>query len=250
MAHTTVPLATGDGTCNTALFESGGSGAKPAVVFFTDGGGPRPSQFSMAERLASHGYLVVMPDLFHRVGPYDPRILWAMVMDPKRKQEWRDKFYASATNQHNFQTDVTAVLQYLTRRGDVLDRVGTTGYCMGGNLSLRAAGRFPDRVAAAASFHGGGLAGDSPDSPHLLAPQMKARVYVASAVEDGSFPEAMKQRLEDALTAAKVEHVIETYAGARHGFCVSDSPAYDPAASERHWTALLGLLRRTLKGQA
>jgi len=118
--------------------------------------------------------------------------------------------------------------------------IGITGYCMGGLMSLTAAGTYPDRVAAAASYHGGRLATDAPDSPHRLAPKMKARIYVAGAIEDQSFPDDMKARLEQALTDAGVDHKIETYP-AKHGWVLRDTPVYDAAAAERHWNTLLAL---------
>jgi carboxymethylenebutenolidase len=122
-------------------------------------------------------------------------------------------------------------------------KVGTTGYCLGGGLSLAAAGNFPDRVAAAASFHGGRLATDAPDSPHLLAPKMKAKVYVAGATDDPSFPEDMKSRLIDALARAGVDHTVETWP-ARHGWVPSDTPVHDPAQAERHFRTLFDLFQR------
>ena len=120
-----------------------------------------------------------------------------------------------------------------------------TGYCLGGRLSFAAAGHFPDRVAAAASYHPSCLATEAPDSPHRLAPAMQARVYVAGAIEDAGFDDAQKQRLEDALTAAGVDHRIETY-DARHGWVPSDTPAHDPAAAERHWRTLFDLFGGTI----
>ncbi len=120
--------------------------------------------------------------------------------------------------------------------------IGVTGYCMGGLMALTAAGTFPERIVAAASFHGGRLATDAPDSPHLLAPEIKARVYVAGAIEDASFPDEMKQRLELALTDAGVEHVVETYP-AKHGWVFNDTPVYDAAACERHWARAIGAFR-------
>jgi carboxymethylenebutenolidase len=117
---------------------------------------------------------------------------------------------------------------------------------MGGRLSIATAGHFPDRVAAAASYHGGQLATDAPDSPHRLAPVMQARVYVAGAIEDRGFDDAQKQRLEEALTAAHVDHRVETY-NARHGWVPSDTPAHDPAAAERHWQTLFDLFAGTLR---
>jgi carboxymethylenebutenolidase len=116
--------------------------------------------------------------------------------------------------------------------------IGTTGYCMGGRLSLLAAASLGDRIAAAASFHGGNLANaDDPESPSHKAGDIEAAVYVAAAIEDQSFPEDQKELLEKALTGAGVTHTIETYP-AHHGFAVPDNPSYDEPAAERHWSAL------------
>jgi carboxymethylenebutenolidase len=117
---------------------------------------------------------------------------------------------------------------------------------MGGFMSLTAAGTYPDRIAAAASFHGARLASENPESPHLLAPKMKAKVYVAGAIEDPSFDDTQKARLEEALTKAGVDHTIETYP-AKHGWVFRDVPVYDAAASERHWKSLLAFYERTLE---
>jgi carboxymethylenebutenolidase len=117
---------------------------------------------------------------------------------------------------------------------------------MGGLISLTAAGTYPDRVVATASYHGGRLATDAPDSPHLLASKVRSRVYVAGAVEDPSFPDEMKARLEDALTKAGVDHKIETYQ-AKHGWVFRDTPVYDADAAERHWKTLDELFAVTLK---
>ena len=117
---------------------------------------------------------------------------------------------------------------------------------MGGFFSLSAAGTYPDRIAAAASYHGGRLASDDADSPHRLAPQMKARIYVAGAIEDESFPDEMKARLEEALTKARVDHKVETYP-AKHGWVFRDVAVFDAAASEQHWKTMIELFDATLK---
>jgi carboxymethylenebutenolidase len=124
--------------------------------------------------------------------------------------------------------------------------IGTTGYCMGGRLSLIAAGSLGGGIAASASFHGGNIAkADDPDSPHHKAADIKATVYVAGAIEDQSFPEEQKDLLEKSLTEAGVAHTIETYP-AHHGFAVPDNPSYDEAAAERHWQALENLFGSVL----
>ncbi|MEU3957879.1 dienelactone hydrolase family protein, partial [Streptomyces achromogenes] len=122
--------------------------------------------------------------------------------------------------------------------------VALTGYCMGSRLALWTAGAHPDRVAAVAGFHGGGLATDDPDSPHLEAPRITAEVYFGHADEDGSLPPAQIARFEEALTAAGVRHTCEVYTGAHHGYTQADTPAYHREADERHWAALLDLLKR------
>ena len=140
-------------------------------------------------------------------------------------------------------SDAQAFVDFLSSRPDVNgDRFGVTGYCMGGNVALTAAGACPGRFAAVASFHGGNLATGQPDSPHLFVKNITGRVYVAAAVEDSSFPDEQKDRLEWALTEGRVDHLIDTYQGARHGFAVPDLPTFDAAAAERHWTETFKLL--------
>jgi carboxymethylenebutenolidase len=128
----------------------------------------------------------------------------------------------------------------------VTGKVGTTGYCMGGNISLRIATIFGDRIAATASFHGGGLVTPAPDSPHLRAAAVKSRVYVAGAIEDESFTDEARRTLEAAFTGAGVEHTIEVYPG-RHGFAVTDNPTHDAACEARHFAALGALYAATLR---
>lgn len=251
MSRTTVTIETRDGRPEASIFRpDAGGGPWPAILFFMDGLGIRPALLEMGERMASHGYFVLLPDLFYRAGPYTSPEPRKLLGDPEARQAWFSKYLAVAS-QDNVREDTRAFLDFLAAQPDVVQpKVGTTGYCMGGALSLATAGNFPDRVAAAASYHGGRLATDAPDSPHLLAPRMKARVYVAGAVEDPSFPDEMKQRLEDALTQAGVDHKIETYEGARHGWVPADLPVHDPAAAERHWETLFALFDATLKGRA
>jgi carboxymethylenebutenolidase len=147
-------------------------------------------------------------------------------------------------------SDTVAFLDHLAAQAAVLrGPIGTTGYCMGGAMSLSAAGTYPERIVASASYHGGRLATDAPDSPHRLAAKIKARVYIAGAIDDPSFPDDMKQRLENSLTEAGVDHTIETYP-AKHGWVFRDTPVYDPAAAERHWRSLVALFDATLKPQS
>jgi carboxymethylenebutenolidase len=214
---------------------------------FMDGIGIREAMHAIAERIANHGYYVLLPDLFYRAGPYIPPTPAALFGDPDVRAAWFSKISAVVTGD-KVASDVSSFLAFLSAQRDVLQpKIGTTGYCMGGRLSLFAAGHFPERIAAAASYHGGNLATDSPESPHLLAPKMKARVYAAGAVEDPTFSDEQKQRLEDALTAAGVVHTIETYPNARHGWVPADTPVHDPGAAERHFATLFDLLDATLR---
>ncbi len=242
-----VAIETDDGICPAHVFHPEGAGPFPAVLVYMDGIGIRPAMLEVGERLATHGYFVLLPDLFYRSGPYEPMDARTVFTDPQKRKVLMERFFALATPA-KVMSDTRAFLGYLSahpaaRRG----AIGTTGYCRGGLMSLTAAGTYPDRIAVAASFHGGRLATDDPDSPHLLAPRIRARVYVAGAIEDPSFPDDMKGRLEEALTTAGVDHRIETYP-ARHGWVLRDTLAHDAAAAERHWESLVALLDGALKG--
>ena len=241
-----IAIQTRDGSCPSSLFRPAAGKPWPAVLVFMDGLGIRPAMLALGERLATHGYYVLLPDLFYRSGPYAPMDPARVFSDSEQRKVLMEKYFALATPA-NIMSDTRAFLEHLATAPEVrAGGLGTTGYCMGGRMSLTAAGTFPDRFLAAASYHGGRLATDEPDSPHLLAPKIKARLYIAGAIEDQSFPDDMKQRLEQALSSAGVEHKIETYP-ARHGWVFDDMPVYDAAASERHWQTMLQLFASTLK---
>jgi carboxymethylenebutenolidase len=241
-----IEIKTRDGLCPSFVFRPAGSGPWPAVLIFMDGLGIRPAVLEIGERLSAHGYYALLPDLFYRSGPYAPMDPHAIFADPQQRKLLMDRYFALAT-QANIMSDTRAFLDYLAAQPDVRrGAIGTTGYCMGGFMSLTAAGTYPDRIVATASYHGGRLATDAADSPHLLAPRIKSRVYIAGAIEDQSFPDDMKNRLEEALTQAHIDHKIETYP-AKHGWVFRDMPVYDAAASERHWQTLLALFDATLR---
>lgn len=240
-----IDIETRDGICPGYIYRPEGAGPWPAVLVFMDGVGIRPAMLAVGERLATYGYFVLLPDLYYRSGPYAPMNPHTVFSVPEERKVLMEKFFSLATPA-NVMSDTRAFLDYLAREPDARKgRIATTGYCLGGLLSLTAAGTYPDRIAAAASYHGGRLATDAPDSPHLLASKIKARIYVAGAIEDGSFPDDMKARLDKALTEAGVYHRIETYP-ARHGWVLSDTPVYDEASAERHWRTLTKLLGETL----
>jgi carboxymethylenebutenolidase len=241
-----IEIKTRDGTCPSYVYQPAGNGPWPGVLVFMDGLAIRPAMLELGARLATLGYFVLLPDLFYRSGPYEPMDPHTVFSDPEKRKVLLEKFFAPATPA-NIMADTRAFLEYLVAQPQVMPGgIGTTGYCMGGLMSLTAAGTYPDQIVAAASYHGGRLASDAPDSPHLLAPRMRARLYIAGAIEDQSFPDEMKQRLERALTEAAVDHRIETYQ-AKHGWVFRDTPVYDVAAAERHWHTLGELFAAKLK---
>jgi carboxymethylenebutenolidase len=245
MKHEEVRIRTGDGDCPAHVFTPDGAGPWPAVIVYMDAFGIRPALLRIGERIASGGYVAVVPDLFHRYGAYGP-------LDPK--EAFAGDFRAmvgplmATTDNRKAAQDTEAFLAYLGTRSDVAgDKVGTVGFCMGGGMAITAAGTYPDRVAAAVSFHGSRLATDDPASPHLLAPKIRAELYIAVADNDGSSPPEMVERLTRALDEAGVRYRCETYHGASHGWMKTDFPVYDEAAAERGWSELFGLFDRVLK---
>jgi carboxymethylenebutenolidase len=246
MPRLELSIPTDDGTCPASLFTpASGTGPWPGVIFFMDGLGIRPVLWEMGQRLADAGYAVLLPDAYYRFGAYppmDPPAIFADEAARTKLMEW----VGSLTRARKI-ADTAAYIACLAAQPEAkTGKYGATGYCMGGHAALTAAGAFPDKFAAVASFHGGNLAADNPDSPHHFAAAITAHVYVAGSIEDPSFPDEQKQILEQALTAAGVEHVVETYPGAYHGFTMRDLPVYNEAAAERHWDALLKLLKEHL----
>lgn len=241
-----VSIRTDDGECPAVVCTPGPDGSAPAVILYMDGLGMRPPLVTMAERLAALGYVVLMPDLFYRAGPYEP-------LDPAEVFATGNVRAAighllSATDTARAAADTAAFLDYLDSRDDVAGTgIGTTGYCMGGGISLTVAGTYPDRVAAAASFHGGGLITDTELSPHRHVANIAGRVYIAGADHDSGYPPEMADELERLLTEAGVEHRCEIYSDALHGFTMTDFPVYDEQAAERHWRELEALFAAQLQ---
>jgi carboxymethylenebutenolidase len=239
-------IPTPDGTCDATLHTPSGTGPWPAVIMYPDAGGVRATFHDMAQQLADLGYAVVLPNLYYRLGEVEPFDMFNVFKDAAERTRLMS-LVASVTKDDAVR-DTGAILEFLAGRPEVAGtEVGTTGYCMGGRISLLAAGSFPGRIRAAASFHGGQIATTAPDSPHLLAPEMRATVYVAGAENDGSFDTEQAERLESALTDASVDHTLVIYPAA-HGFAVPDNPTYDDAAATRHWEALELLYASTLSG--
>ena len=253
MTTSTIQLATPDGPCTTEVVTPEGRGPWPAVILFFDAAGLRPAQTRIAERIAKEGYLVLQPDLFHRSppvstllgGPITLAAFAKVFQDPDLRAKFMAGYYQPALAYENLAKTVGAVLDHIAARPDFKGRVGTTGYCMGGNASVRTATVFGDRIAATAAFHPGGLVTDQPDSPHTRVKTIKSRVYLAPAI--GDLPPEAETKLRAELESGHVRYEIEQY-DAKHGYAVDDSDVYDRAAAERHYTALTGLYGETLHG--
>jgi carboxymethylenebutenolidase len=236
-----------------AVFVHPVEGVHPAVIVYMDAYGIRPSLEALAERLASHGYAVFVPNVLYRDGrsPVVEDLEERLRGDDRGPlfDELRPKM--AALTPTAIRADAKAWLAFVRGRDEAgRGPIGTVGYCMGGRLSLRTAGDFPDAVAAAASFHGGGLATEDPDSPHLTAVRTRAELYVGHADNDRSMPPEQMARLTQALAEAHVRHTAELYVGARHGWTQSDTPAFDEPSAERHWVRMLDLFGRVLRPTA
>jgi carboxymethylenebutenolidase len=239
-------VRTPDGTADAWLHRgAGGVASRPAVLLYVDAYGVRETMQQKAARLAALGYTVLVPDVFYRAGdypPFDKATVWS---DPPERARLTALIQSVTLDRHR--ADSAAWLDALAAHGGRPDRVATTGYCMGGRLAYLTAALHPDRVRAAASFHGGGLVTDAPDSPHRLAGRVKASLHFAVADEDRSCTPEHQGALAAALGAAHLDYAIELYPGKRHGFAVPDHPgAHDPEAEARHWRRLETFLGETL----
>ncbi|HEX4123140.1 MAG TPA: dienelactone hydrolase family protein [Tepidisphaeraceae bacterium] len=241
----TVNVETKDGVAPCEFFSTPAGTKRPAVILYMDAFGIRPALREMADRLASNSYNVLLPNLYYRSGPSQP----IDAASAFKEGPERDRLMGMVRSLNNriVMDDTASFLEFLASQPPVIaDKVGCVGYCMGGAFALSAAGTFPDRIAAAASLHGARLATDQPDSPHLLAPKMRGEIYIGIAGIDPHFTPEEKQRLESALQSAGVSHTVEVYPGVKHGFAVTDTPAYDKTASEHHWQQILKLFAENL----
>lgn len=244
MPTTTDSITTPDGICPVALSVPDGDGPWPAIVMYPDAGGVRSAIGEMAARLSSLGYAVLLPDVYYRHPDWAPFDMTTVFGDDAERR--RLFMLMKGITPEMMATDARAFFDYLAARPEVTgDRFGIVGYCMGGRTALVVAGRVPHRVAAAMSFHGGGLVAES-DSPHRMAGQMRAAVYVGAAEDDPSYTAEQSATLDTALSDAGVEHVIEWYPAA-HGFAVPDITTYDADAAARHWAAIGAFMPRYLR---
>ena len=253
VVETNVEIKTSDGTCD-AVFIHPKTGAYPGVLIWPDAFGLRPAMREIGKRIAAEGYSVLVPNPFYRVAkaPFSDASNFNF-QNPADMAKLRP-LMASVTAPGNGEKDAIAYVAFLDAQKEVntAKKIGTQGYCMGGPLVVRTAATLPNRVGAGASFHGGGLVTDKSDSPHLLAPKIKARMYFGIASNDDTRQPDAKDKLKESFAAAKVPAEIEVYAGALHGWCVPDMPArdgvpiYNKPDAERAWGKLVALYAAAL----
>ncbi|MFY9662460.1 MAG: dienelactone hydrolase family protein [Terriglobales bacterium] len=257
MVETDVEIKTPDGTCDAAFIypksHPKSNPAYPGVLIWPDAFGLRPSLRTIGRNIASEGYSVLVPNPFYRVSkaPFTDASKFNF-QNPDDMAKLKP-LMASVTAPGNAEKDAAAYVAFLDAQREVnkAKKIGTQGYCMGGALVVRTAAALPDRIGAGASFHGGGLVTDKPDSPHLLAPKIKARMYFGIASSDDEKQPDAKVKLKAAFAAALVQTEIEVYP-AQHGWCIPDmplrdgAPIYNKVEAERAWDKLVALYRAKL----
>jgi carboxymethylenebutenolidase len=240
-----VDIRTPDGTAD-AYFVHPSAGAHPGVLIWPDIFGLRPAFRQMAQRLAGSGYAVLVINPFYRTRHAPTAPEHADFNDPPTRSALMGLM--SSLTPVTALTDANAFVPWLDGQAavDRKRRIGTTGYCMGGPFTMRTAAAFPDRIGAGASFHGGSLVTDKPDSPHLLVPKMKAHFLFAIAENDDQRQPEAKDVLRAAFAKARLPAEIEVYAGTMHGWCPPDSQVYNHDQAEKAWSRMLALFKSAL----
>jgi carboxymethylenebutenolidase len=255
VVETTVDIKTPDGTCDAAFIHPP-TGSHPGVIIWPDAFGLRPSLREMGRRLAGAGYSVLVVNPFYRVAkaPIFEDASNFNFGDPPQRAKLTP-LMGSIGAAGAVEKDAPAFVAWLDsqREVDRTKKIGTQGYCMGGPLVMRTAASVPNRIGAGGSFHGGGLVTANPDSPHLLAPKIKAHMYFGVAANDDAQQPDAKTKLKEAFDAAKNPAEIEVYSQSQHGWCISDmpkqaggQPIYNKADADRAWGKLLALYKAAL----
>jgi len=244
MIEQAVEIRTSDGVSEGFLYRPE-SGRAPGVIHLTDIRGVRPAHRQMAQRLAEQGYTVLMPNIFHRTSR-SPVFDFDFVLGEPRTMKRLGELAAPLTPDA-MERDAAAYVDFLAAQASVSPgAMGVVGYCISGQMAMRTAMARPEKVVAAASFHGGSLYTDAPASPHHALSRIKARLYFGHAIEDMSMPAEAIKKFESALAAWGGKYASETYDGSRHGWTVPDSAVYNPPAAERAFGKLTGLFAETL----
>jgi len=242
-----VEIKTPDGTCDAYAVHPA-KGKHPAVLIWPDIFGLRPAFKEMATRLAESGYSVLVINPFYRTQKAPTAPERPDFNDPPTRQALMA--LAGTLSPETALIDAKAFVTYLDAQPsvDIKRRIGTVGYCMGGPFVFRTAAAFPDRIGAGATFHGGGLVTDKPNSPHLLIPQMKAHYLIAIAENDDKQQPNAKDVLHESFAKVKLPAEIEVYAGTLHGWCPPDSPVYNHDQAEKAWSRMIALFTTSLAG--
>jgi carboxymethylenebutenolidase len=251
--ETDVEIKTPDGNCDAAFFHPK-TGSHPGVLIWPDAFGLRPAMRGIAKRIAAEGYSVLVPNPFYRLGkaPFSDASGFNF-QNPADMAKLRPLMDSVSAPGHA-EKDAVAYVAFLDAQKQVnkAKKIGTQGYCMGGPLVVKTAAALPDRIGAGGSFHGGGLVTAKPDSPHLLASKIKARMYFGIASSDDARQPDAKDKLKESFASANVPAEIEVYAGALHGWCVPDmptqngAPVYNKPDAERAWAKLVALYKTAL----
>jgi carboxymethylenebutenolidase len=240
-----VDIKTPGGTCDAVLVHAGAR-PSPAVILYPDAMGLRPVKIDMAKRLAAQGYTVLVVNQFYRVrrAPvHPPGFSFTNPDDRARLMKMM-----AALDHQAVTSDAAAFIAFLDTRpeANAKSKLGAVGFCMGGSMTIRAAAAVPARVGACASFHGGNLVTDDPNSPHRLVGRTQASYHIGIAADDDAKEPNAKIAMAEALNTANRPRTIEVYPGTKHGWTVPDSQVYDPIQAERAWTAMLSLYKKAL----
>jgi len=240
-----VDIEAQDGPIEAFVCHPQKKGPWPAVIFFMDAPGIREELHDMARRIATVGYYVVLPNLYYRLGR--GITLTPECTDPDSPEHQRMFRLMGALSNELIAQDTGTLLRFIDSQPAARrERVGAVGYCMSGPFAVTAAARYPDRIAAAASYHGVAMATDKPDSPHLLGDKIRGEVYLGFGETDHLTPPAQIESVRAAFEKARVKGEIEVYSGAGHGFLFPTRANYVKRAAERHWETLFDLFGRTL----
>ena len=233
-----VPTPDGDMDCYIATTDE--HTARPAVILYMDVPGIRPELERFAQRIAEAGYLCVLPDLYYRNG--------RVRFDLRKGEEELKRMFAvgGALTVDMVMRDTRGILDWLSESAQATDRTGIIGYCMSGQFVVAAAGAFPERIHASASLYGTRIVTDAENSPHLMARNASAELYLGFAAHDPYVEDHVVPTLAEALTSAGVRHTIETHPDTEHGFCFPERPAYVEAAAESVWETVFDLYARNL----
>jgi len=242
-----IDIATPDGAMNTFIAHPDNGGPFPPIIMYMPSSGIRDELKEMARRLAGHGYLVALPNVFYRLArvvDIDANRLFDDDYAPVRT--FMEALNANCTNARSA-TDTGALLAHLDAMPETRpDPVGAVGYCMGGRLAMSAIGTYPNRIRVMVSMYGGKLVTEAEDSPHLLAERVDGEMYFGIAENDAYVPMAMNDQLRDHLDNIGADYAMEVYAGCEHGFCFPKRYCYTPEADARHWRTMTDLFARHL----